>query len=132
MTRDEEIEARAWEMFTQPGSIYSMDQCLINCEAALYELDRWRSSRAASAPEKTTPTPTPRIEVLKRWLECCVELGCDGAVAIQGPDDVFSPLGRNGDFTWKPPTVTNEEYAILRQYAATLKAQQAQEKSDAS
>lgn len=70
MTRDEEIEAFAiastasWlERVTPLEGLPSDDQidehfeeAIASADIAWEALDRWRSSRAASAPEKTTPT----------------------------------------------------------------------------
>jgi hypothetical protein len=138
MTREEEIEALAMQMMAEGFRPYradgstmceeTQDEAYENCmDRALMVVDtrdRYRAARHP-APEAEQPTPTPRIDVLKRWLECCMELNCDAIAFLSGQGDRQIYSGR-----WYSVCVDGDELTMLRAHAATLKKQQRGEVRD--
>ncbi len=117
-TRKEEIEALAMQ-FRIHGPTLTDSDAFSLAEAHLGTRDRYRAARQP-APEAEQPTPTPRIEVLKRWLECCFELGLHGYVASHdGKSAYLAGADRPAS-----PCVRAAEFRQLYAHAATLKAQQ--------
>lgn len=119
MTRDEEIENLAMQLYiSAPEDSMCADprECFRASEDFFVDRDRWRATRAASAPEKTTPEPEPRIEVLKRWLECCVELGFEARLTV-GQISYLLIVG-NDEIKG-----TSDELEALRAHAAKLREQ---------
>lgn len=126
MTRDDEIEARAWALYThQQNPAYGMKECLEAAQYAVEDRDRWRSSRAASAPEKTTPTP--RIEDLAEELSEKIAGRLFYGYAVLGKLNRGETEAR---VLMSRKHVEDLIFDAIRAHAATLKAQQAKEGSD--
>lgn len=123
MTRDEEIEALA-QMHWASSEDAEMWQCLASAEKAIETVHHWRAARQP-APE----TPTPRIEVLKRWLECCHALGIYAVMVVERDGYAYEPeCIMDAAMHRREPRVNHEEAFALRQHAATLKERK--EKAD--
>lgn len=126
VTREDEIEARAWALFThQQGNEYTMERCLGYAETAVDTVLAWRAARQP-APEAEQPTPTPpSTHTPLRSLAPDIRASQGRCTHLL---ELANATGGDVEFGWEHNLARVS--AILKAHAATLKAQQRGEARD--